>query len=294
MTAVKKFILIGHPVAHSMSPVMHAAAYRALALQDVEYAAVDCPDERSVMAKVDALRRGEIAGANVTVPWKLLALRLADDADELARRTGAANVLAVSSGAVHAHNTDVAALADELAAGRPGASTAAIIGGGGAALAAVAACRALGIESIFVVARRWREEEPPTEWPRADAFIAAGAHPVAWPTGDGGPWHPAACSSDVIIQATSAGMDGAEPGSAVRDIVPWSEVRAGAFAYDAVYNPRVTPFLEAAERAGVRCAGGLGMLVGQAARAIELWLGRRPPVDVMREAAEGELDRRAR
>jgi shikimate dehydrogenase len=273
---------------------MHAAAYRALDLHDVEYVAVDCPDERSVMAKVDALRLGELAGANVTVPWKLYALRLADNADELARRTGAANVLAVSAGAVHAHNTDVAALADELAAGYPGASMAAIIGGGGAALAAVAACRALGVDSIFVVARRWRAETPPAEWPQADAFVAAGAHPVAWPAGNEEPWHAAVCSSDVIIQATSAGMDGAEPGNAVRDIVPWNELRAGAFAYDAVYNPRVTPFLEAAERARVRSAGGLGMLVGQAARAIELWLGRRPPVDVMREAAEAELARRAR
>jgi shikimate dehydrogenase len=87
-------------------------------------------------------------------------------------------------------------------------------------------------------------------------------------------------------------MHGADPGDVVRDIVPWLRLDRGVLAYDLVYNPPVTPFLEAARAAGLIVEGGLGMLVGQAALAIELWLGMAPPRDEMRRAAEHALARR--
>jgi shikimate dehydrogenase len=95
--------------------------------------------------------------------------------------------------------------------------------------------------------------------------------------------------ADVIVQATSAGMRGAEPGDAVRDIVPWEELGSGVLALDLVYNPPLTPFLNAALAAGLRVEGGLGMLVGQAALAMERWLSITAPRDVMRSAAESEI-----
>jgi shikimate dehydrogenase len=99
---------------------------------------------------------------------------------------------------------------------------------------------------------------------------------------------------DVIIQATSAGMRGAGPGEAVSDWIPWRELAHGAVAIDVVYNPPSTPFLEAARRAQVPCAGGLGMLVRQAAAAIRIWLGstpgfRDPDLGALTRAAEQAL-----
>jgi len=288
------FVLIGHPVGHSLSPVIHAAAYEALGVAGYRYVAVDCPDAAAVERQIDALRKGEIAGANVTVPWKRLALDLADEAHASARDVGAANVLgAVDSGAgtkIVAYNTDVGALADELVRCRPGARAAVVIGNGGAALASVAACRAAGVDHITVTARRFQGERS-ASWERADALEALGAVPVEWPLDPGAvsPLRRALSSSDLIVQSTSDGMRGATDGTAVRDIVPWSVLSAATCAFDLVYNPAVTPFVAAARQRGLRAESGLGMLIGQAARAIELWLGRRPAAEPLRVAAEAAL-----
>jgi shikimate dehydrogenase len=287
------FVLIGHPVGHSLSPVIHAAAYEALGVPGKRYAAVDCPDAAAVERQFDALRRGEIAGANVTVPWKRLALDLADEAHASARDVGAANVLAVNHGQsrkIVAYNTDVGALADELVQCRPGARTAVVIGNGGAALAAVAACRTAGADRITVTARRFRGERGPA-WERADALESLGAAPVEWPSDPeaDSALRRALVSSDLIVQSTSDGMRGATDGAAVRDIVPWDALSPATCAYDLVYNPAVTPFVEAARRRGLRAQSGLGMLVGQAARAIEIWLGRRPAAEPLHLAAEAAL-----
>jgi shikimate dehydrogenase len=92
MSIVEQFILIGHPVGHSVSPQIHGAVYRAYGLPH-SYSAVDCPDVAAVEQQVKRVRSGEIAGANVTVPWKRAALALADELDASARDTNAANVL---------------------------------------------------------------------------------------------------------------------------------------------------------------------------------------------------------
>jgi shikimate dehydrogenase len=142
------------------------------------------------------------------------------------------------------------------------------------------------------------------QWPSSDLFCKIGAIPLAWPkeppSGRSGPepspentWQGFAASSQLVVQATSAGMRGAEAGDSVRDIVPWSRLDPTTLAYDLVYNPPITPFLEAARSAGLPWEGGLGMLVEQAALSIQLWLGLSPSRDVMREAAETLLAARA-
>lgn len=295
----KTFILIGHPVGHSLSPAIHHAAYVELGLSGHRYVAVDCPDEAAVRAQIGALRSGDIAGANVTVPWKRLALALADDVDASAKDTGAANVLRpVGDGTgmrIVAHNTDVPALLAELRRGCPDARSAMILGNGGAALAAVAACRALGVARPFVTARKWKGARS-AEWHRADEFGAVGAVPVAWPddTGAGSEFHRAVVASDVIVQSTSDGMAGASDGSAVRDVVPWAALRARTFAYDVVYSPAETPFVRAARAHGLPGENGLRMLVGQAALAIELWLGRAPGLGPLVDAASRALAEKPR
>jgi shikimate dehydrogenase len=291
---VKTFVLIGHPVSHSMSPAMHHAAYAALGLPH-RYEVVDCPDEAAVRRELERLRSGEVSGVNVTVPHKRLALALADEAVPDARRLGAANVwVRGADGKVVAHNTDVPALCEEVlrySAGAPASAT--VIGSGGAALASVAACFQAGAREVWVSARAFSAQVPRQDWSRAAEFEKLGAKPVAWPASGHapGPFVDAARESDVLIQATTAGMLHADPGESVSDLVPWGMLRPTALAYDLVYNPPRTSFLRSAEAAKIRAQGGLGMLVGQAGLSIKLWLGLDPPHDTMRKAAEERLSR---
>jgi shikimate dehydrogenase len=289
MKSSLKFALVGHPVEHSISPELHAAAYQSLGASHV-YEKRDCPDEAAVRWEVDALRRGELAGINVTVPWKRVALALADRRHELADQIGAANVLVREpDGAIVAYNTDALALATELRSGTPPRGVG-IIGSGGAARAAVAASRALGAERILVIGRRWAADSPRDSWANAADFAALGAQVLAWPTQDrGSEWGTGVVDCDVVVQATSAGMKGADDGHVVSRVVPWSRLAPGVLAYDVVYNPPVTPFLVAARVHGIEARGGLGMLVGQAAHSIELWLGVQAPRAAMAEAAERAL-----
>lgn len=273
-----RFVLIGHPVAHSMSPVIHAAAYRELGFSH-RYELLDAPDESAFEAGVRALRRGEIAGANVTVPYKRHALRLADRRDESAAGVGAANVLCRdANGDIAAYNTDVPALAQEISDNRRKPEVVLVLGSGGAALAAVAAAQRLGARNIGVASRRWVAEIPPADWDRAEEFRALGAAALPWPNDTQSALvFSAFCRrTEVLIQATSAGMLGAEPGEPVAELVPWAVLPPQSLAYDLVYNPMETPFIRAARARGLTATHGLGMLVGQAALAIELWLGVRP------------------
>jgi len=287
----RRFTVVGHPVTHSLSPAIHGAAYAELGL-DVRYELYDAPDEAAVARAVDAIRRGELAGTNVTVPWKQVALKLCDRADASASEVGAANTLVRSpAGEVVAHNTDVPALAAELGALSTSPRLALVLGAGGAALAAVASARRLGAE-VWVTARRFAAEVDDGEWPNAAALRRLGARLVAWPGADAA--LESASAADLVIQATSAGMSGAGSGASVANVVPWSRLRPAAVAYDLVYNPRVTPFLERASAAGVTARGGLGMLVEQAALAFELWLGQAAPRRTMQAAAEAALAARSR
>lgn len=290
---MKKFALVGHPVAHSVSPAIHRTAYRELGLAH-EYGLLDAPDEASVSRIVEELRSGALAGVNVTVPWKRLALSLADRADPSAASVGAANVLAPTAAGIVAHNTDVPALVEELSALNPAPRGVLVLGGGGAALGVVAAARAFGSARVGVSARRFAGGTRES-WPLAKELTALGAELVAWPAAvDAAEFEAFARGADIVVQATSAGMHGADPGTAIAAMVPWRLLPAGASAYDLVYNPRETEFLRAARAASVRASGGLGMLVRQAALAFEIWLGVRPPLEPLFAAAEAALEKRAR
>lgn len=277
-----EFGLLGHPVGHSVSPAIHQAAYDAFELPHV-YSVCDCPTPEDVATQVERLRSGHWAGLNVTVPWKRVALRLADEVDASAAETGAANVLVrTSGGRIVAHNTDAPALARLLAANatadRP--HVALVLGNGGAALAAVVAAKRAGCERVYASARRWQVGQ--SGWEAAPEFEALGAAPVAWAASELAQVAPQVTT---VVQATSAGMRGVGGGEELVAALPWEQLGRWVFAYDVVYNPERTPFLERAAQVGLRCEGGLSMLVGQAALAIELWLGVSPPQDRLMASA---------
>jgi shikimate dehydrogenase len=298
-----RFSLLGHPVRHSASPAMCGAAFAALGLPHI-YTAIDVPSEAGLARILDDLRAGVLSGCNVTLPYKRAVFATADERAPSATDVGAANVLVRSpDGRILAHNTDADALAQDLAPlveGRP-RLRAAVIGGGGAALAALSACKKLGFAITCMTSRSWSSSERVHESPSAETARAMGALTMPWPKADDvAPtgklsqamrmqWSELAAGADAIIQATSAGMHGADPGEDVSGLVPWEKLPEHAVAYDLVYTPRNTPFLRAAREHGMTAEGGLGMLVRQAALAIELWTGYEAPLDAMRRAAEAHL-----
>ena len=288
----RRFVLIGHPVGHSISPVIHQAAYTALGLPH-RYELCDCPDEAAVVAVVEALRRGEIAGANVTIPWKRLALKLADLVAPSAQRVGVANVLARGAdGAIVAHNTDVPALVEEFQRLSGNVRRVLVIGAGGAAPAVVTAARDAGADRVLLTARKFAFSEPESAWPHAAEFVAQGAQLLAWPDSDPkakARLREVSARVDLIVQCTSAGMHGADDGKQLAELVPFEHLPQSALAYDLIYNPPSTPFLERARACGLTAENGLGMLVAQAALAIELWLSASPPRAPLIAAAEAAL-----
>ena len=261
---------------------MHTAAYRALGLPHSYEAVRVAPDE--LPAAIDALRSGAFDGLNVTVPHKERVLPLVDRVDASAQAIGAANALVRSGdGCVVAHNTDAPALAAELThlAGVTSAWTrgrALVLGSGGAARAAIAAFAALGVPHIVVRARAFDDAS------RRSQLVAALPAPI-----EAQPWDASSRSEATtmaIVQATSAGMKGADAGEGVAKAVAWKALPDDAIAIDVVYAPRSTPFLRAARDRGLRCDDGLGMLARQGALAFELWLGVPAPLDAMRAALE--------
>lgn len=288
-----KFALIGHPVAHSLSPVIHRAAYLELG-QAHEYQLIDAPSEADVVRVVAAVKSGELAGINVTVPWKREAFAAADRRSPLAERLGVANVLAREDGQLVAHNTDALALEVEFKR-LVHTHRAVVLGSGGAAPAVVAAARAAGIGEVCVTARRFDPAVPRADWPGATELLRLGAELLAWPGGSEAARAEFAVScrsAGLVVQCTSAGMQGKDSGEPLAELVPWATLPADALAYDLVYAPLETPFLRVAHAAGRRTAHGLNMLVGQAAAAIEIWLGQKPPAEPLLAAALAELERR--
>lgn len=289
-----KFALLGHPVAHSLSPVIHQAAYRELGVEH-SYGLIDAASEADVARALQLLASGEFAGLNVTVPWKRQAFAGCARRSPLAERLGVVNVLAMSGGELVGHNTDALALEVEFASAPRGGAL--VLGSGGASPAVVAACQAAGLSPVFVTARRFTTATPRAEWPGAQELERLGAQPIEWPVAGRearAGFERALGEVGLLVQSTSAGMHGAEPGEPLAELVPWQSLRPGAFAYDLIYAPLETPFLRAAKHAGLRTAHGLNMLVGQAALAVEIWLGRRPPLEPLLAAALAELALRGR
>lgn len=288
-----KFALLGHPVAHSLSPVIHRAAYRVLS-QAHEYELIDVASESALRSAVASLRAGALQGVNVTVPWKREAFAAADVHHPLAERLGVANVLSRDGDRIVAHNTDALALEAEFKQ-LVSTNRAIVLGSGGATPAVVAAAVAAGIAEIYVSARRFDAGQPPRDWPGAAELSRLGAKLLAWPkTSDAArtAFEEACQPAGLVVQCTSAGMQGKDSGEPLATLVPWARLPTDALAYDLVYAPLETPFLRVAREAGRRTAHGLNMLVGQAALSVEIWLGQRPPAEPLLAAALQELERR--
>ncbi|MDX2237642.1 MAG: shikimate dehydrogenase [Hyphomonadaceae bacterium] len=252
------FAVIGDPVSHSLSPILHNGWIADHGL-DAVYVALRIAAE-GADAAFDVLKAMGFAGVNVTIPHKERAARVADDGVR-----DVANVLTWrADGVLQADNTDgdgfLDALTEAQPAWRENVRTALIVGAGGAAVSIAAALHGVGVR-VRIVNRTHA---------RAAALAArfAGAETAAW--SDLGA---AFAQADLIVNATSLGLDGAGG-----ILWPFDGCAPGRIAVDIVYKPLETPFLRQARARGLIGVDGLGMLIHQAARAFEIWFGVRPDV----------------
>jgi shikimate dehydrogenase len=259
--------VVGHPVTHSLSPILHNAWLAAAGIDGV-YVAFPV-DLRGFERFVAGLRGGVVRGINVTVPFKEAALQLADRASDAAQRAQAANVLLFEpDGRILADNTDGVGLLRAFESQAPDwdvmLGPVVVLGAGGAARGAAAALLAAGAPKVWVVNRTLR---------RAEAIAQAlgpkiSPLPMAHASG-------ALRSATAVINATTVGLGGAESLG-----LPLEATQPRTVVMDMVYKPLETPLLAEARALGRRTVDGLEMLIGQASPSFEAFFGRAPPTTV--------------
>ena len=278
--------IIGDPIAHTLSPPMHNAAFKALGLDWVYVPVQVRPEELGTALR--GIRAMGWAGINVTIPHKHRVIRWLDRVSREARLIGAVNTVVRERRALVGHNTDgrgfVRALREETRFD-PRGKRIVILGAGGAARGIAVALVFSGARELTVLNRTPSKAAALGRRLRGvsgKTLVAAG--PLSTHT-----LGAAFASADLVVNATAVGMDG----SAHRGL-PIRVLPSHAVVSDIVYRPCRTPLLEAAAKHGLRTQGGLGMLLYQGAEAFTLWTGRPAPIDVMRRALRRALARNGR
>jgi len=263
MSQGRKAAVLGSPIAHSKSPQLHLAAYRALGLRDWTYERIECTAEQ--LPGVVSGLGVEWVGVSVTMPGKFAALRFADERTERAQLVGSANTLLHTEHGWRADNTDVDGVTGALGSVR---GDLVVLGAGGTARAAVVAAAGLGAGGVTVVARDPAKAEPLLE--------------LAAAVGVDGRWR-AFADPDLTDAVAAAG--------AVVSTIP-ADAAAGHLAalreapvlLDAIYDPWPTPLAAAVIEAGGRVIDGLQMLLNQAFAQVEQFTGRPAPKEAMAAA----------
>ena len=260
---------LGHPIKHSLSPLMHNTALAALARTDAAYAdwhyhRLEVPPDELPRA-LDRLHQKKFRGLNLTVPHKVLAFSLVTKVDPAAQPVGAVNTLRWTPEGWHGFNTDgygLAAAVRESFGRELSDAPILLLGAGGAARGAAVECLQRGCASLWLCNRTAANLDPllTALRPLAGTIPLRGFAPDAIPAD-----FPAGC---LVINATSAGLRDSDPAPIDLPSLP-----RPASVYDMIYNPPRTPLLRQAEALGLPCANGLAMLVHQGAKALEIWSG---------------------
>ncbi len=272
------YAVLGHPIGHTLSPIMHQAALDRLDM-DARYLAFDVAPE-CLPKVVDAMHAMGFNGVNLTVPLKEAAFAALADLDATAARLRAVNTLVRTRHGWRGHNTDgdgfLVAL-DEAFAMPPAGRSVFVFGAGGAGRAVALTCAVHGAREVVlsdldmgragIVAKEIRHWAPDTAvacLAPSDANLAA-----------------AVKGSELIVQASPLGMNREDPPA-----LETGMFQAGQYVYDLIYMYPETVTMRAAAAAGARTANGLGMLLHQGALALGLWTGVKAPVSIMRNALE--------
>jgi shikimate dehydrogenase len=257
-------LVIGDPIAHSRSPLIHHAAYQALGLQNKYFFSAARVPAVELKAAVAGMRALGIRGMACTIPHKQALLTLVDRLDEEARLTGAVNTLVQENGIITGYNTDIVGVRDPLKA-RVSLrdKKVLVIGAGGAARAAARAVTGEGAKLFISNRTTVHAEKFAADF--AGSMYAEHHLPEI----------------EIIINATSLGM---HPNV---DELPFeSSALKGKLVFDLVYNPPQTKFLQQAKNNGAETISGQEMFLAQAAKQFELFTGQAAPLEVMRNALQ--------
>ncbi len=273
MTFSFRLGLIGHPLGHSLSPKLHAAALAACGLTGSYSLFPIAPDDiPGLQALLARLRAGEIHGLNVTIPHKQNVIPLLDGLTETARSIGAVNTISLRNGRLIGDNTDapgfMADLSNFLDTSLLTTRHSSLVLGAGGSARAVGYALANSGWQVTIAARR-----PEQAKTLAEALQAACSQIEGIALNAVAGWR-----ADLLVNTTPLGMTPAV------DTSPWPEgipFPAGAAVYDLVYNPRETRLVREARAAGRPATTGLGMLIEQAALAFEIWTGCQPPREIL-------------
>ncbi|MDQ1373419.1 MAG: shikimate dehydrogenase [Actinomycetota bacterium] len=269
--ATRVAAVIGSPIRHSLSPVLHNAAFRALDLDWVFLAFEVAPGDGA--AAVDAMRALGIEGLSVTMPHKADVLPALDLLSPTAEKLGAVNTVTRQGDRLLGESTDGPGFLDALRLDEgfdPAGKRCVVLGAGGAARAVVLALAEAGAAELVVVNRT-------AERAHEAVALAAGVGRLGEAA--------AAADADLIVNATSVGMgDGRAP-------IDPAILTKGQLVVDLVYHPAVTPLVAGARAAGATAVNGLGMLIHQAAHAFRHWTGQEPPLPAMSAAALASMAR---
>ena len=261
--------VVGRPVAHSLSPLIHKLWLDAAGIAG-RYAAIEV-EPQGFAARIADLRAQGLRGVNVTVPHKEAALALANRAHKAAKAAGAANLLLFHKDGIEARNTDgvglLTALAEQAPGWEPCGATVVVIGAGGAARGALPALDLAGASELRIVNRNLERAEALAEAVSGTAY--------AWDD-----LVDALDTATLVINATTRGLGGDKPLH-----LPWPKATNGGAVLDMVYRPLRPVFLEEAAAKGWATADGLAMLIGQARPSFEAFFGVAPPAGVDVRAA---------
>jgi len=267
--------VIGDPIEHTMSPVMHNAAFEKLGL---EYLYVPFRVKREELGKaIDGMKALNIRGLNVTIPHKIAIIQFLDEMDDLAEKIGAINTIVNDDGVLKGYNTDATGFLQSLLERKvePEGKNVVILGAGGASRAISFILAERGANLVILnrllefdwaveladrISRSFRREVKALELKEENLKVALE-------------------KADILVNATSVGM--------IPNIdetsVPSRLLRPCLTVFDVVYNPIKTRLMAEAEDAGAETISGLDMLVWQGALAFEMWTGRQAPVELMKE-----------
>ncbi len=277
--------LFGYPVKHSASPAMHNAAFEACGL-DYVYVAFEVKPE-SLADAIRGLPALGIRGVNLTIPHKETAVKFMNELSEETKAVGAMNTILIKENHMKGYNTDISGFLrslEEEAGFIPEGQKAVMVGAGGAARAVSFGLAQSRLSGLVVVNKPFKmAEDLVSELSQKFPKMKLKALPF-----DSSSVTEEISSSSLLINATPLGMKGEIP------ITKTDCLHDNLVVYDLVYIPLRTPLQEEAKKRGAKAMGGITMLVYQGAASFELWTGVKPPIDVMKQAAEGDVKAKCR
>lgn len=273
--------LLGYPLAHSLSPVMHNAAFEEYELNNIYLPIQVLPENLKTV--VNGIKKMNFSGFNVTIPYKIKIIKYMDEIDDYAKAIGAVNTVIINNGLMKGYNTDGIGFLrsfEEFAGNKIDGKKVFIVGAGGAARAIAFAMAMNNAKKIYICNRTFEKSESLSN--DINKSMPQCSHTVPMSFDE---MREAINDSDVLINCTSVGMHPNIELSPIDKKLLFRDLTV----CDAIYNPSKTKLLRDAEEIGCKIVLGLPMLVYQGVEAFELWTGRKAPVDTMFQSVEKAL-----